>query len=67
MYDVTEFGLANDYVLRLILAVAAMHLAHTRPARCEEYTARANDHYTAALPVLVSNIVSQTKQAAWMS
>ena len=65
MYDVTEFGLANDYVLHLILAVTAMHLARTRSARCEEYTTRANDHYTAALPALVSNIVSHIiKQAA---
>ncbi|PVI07444.1 hypothetical protein DM02DRAFT_703444 [Periconia macrospinosa] len=55
-HDVTETGLAHTYVLHLILAIAALHLAHSRPAQREEYSSKANDHYSVALPLLTKEL-----------
>jgi len=52
----TELGFAHHYVLHLIFTVTALHLAHVRPARREEYIARANHHYGLALPSVTSEL-----------
>ncbi|KAF2676287.1 hypothetical protein K458DRAFT_380032 [Lentithecium fluviatile CBS 122367] len=54
--SVTEVGLAHAYVLHLLLAITALHLAHCRPTRRDEYVAHADKHYTAALPSVTSEL-----------
>jgi hypothetical protein len=54
--SVTEVGFAHQYVLHLLLAITALHLAHCRPARRDDYIAQADHHYTAALPSVTSEL-----------
>ncbi|EMD59782.1 hypothetical protein COCSADRAFT_40941 [Bipolaris sorokiniana ND90Pr] len=53
-----EIGFKNPYVLHLMLAFAAVHLAHCRPHRKEEYTAIANHHYERALVLVTPQIAN---------
>ncbi|KAH8707658.1 hypothetical protein GQ44DRAFT_752829 [Phaeosphaeriaceae sp. PMI808] len=59
--NVTELGLTHHYVLHLIFAITALHLAYCRPARYDEYTAKANQHYAKAILVVTSEL-SQLNQ-----
>ncbi|KAF1963778.1 hypothetical protein CC80DRAFT_433633 [Byssothecium circinans] len=54
--DVTEMALSHSHVLHLIFALTALHLAYCRPARREEYVAKADHHYTIALSTLSTNL-----------
>jgi hypothetical protein len=54
--SVTEVSFSHDFVLHLLLAVTALHLAYCRPARHDEYTTLADYHYGAALPSVTSEL-----------
>ncbi|PVI00572.1 hypothetical protein DM02DRAFT_671889 [Periconia macrospinosa] len=54
--NVTETALTHYYLLHLIFAITALHLAYCRPSRHEEYTAKANQHYDKALPAVTSEL-----------
>jgi hypothetical protein len=53
---VEDLGLQNEYVLHLIFALTALHLASCRPNRQDEYLAKADYHYESALTTLTSEI-----------
>ncbi|XP_014555453.1 hypothetical protein COCVIDRAFT_102299 [Bipolaris victoriae FI3] len=53
-----EIGFKNSYVLHLMLAFAAMHLAHCRPHRKEAYLAMADHHYERALVLVTPQIAT---------
>lgn len=52
----TEIGLQHHYLLRLIMAITALHLSRSRPQRQEEYLALANHHYAASLPTVTAEL-----------
>jgi hypothetical protein len=54
--NVTEVGFTHQYLLHLLFAITALHLAHCRPLRRNEYIARADHHYAAALPSVTSEL-----------
>ncbi|KIN04323.1 hypothetical protein OIDMADRAFT_159751 [Oidiodendron maius Zn] len=47
--SVCEVGFSHEFVLRGILAIAALHLAHLRPSRKEFYIARGMMHHQLGL------------------
>lgn len=53
---VTEIGLKHLYVVHLIFAITALHLAECRPARKEGYIRLANRHYEQAVPLVSSEL-----------
>lgn len=64
--QMAEIGFENPYVLHLMFALTALHLAHCRPDRRVQYTATADRHYERALtlvtPVL-ANLSSENCDA----
>ncbi|EMD87062.1 hypothetical protein COCC4DRAFT_61961 [Bipolaris maydis ATCC 48331] len=56
--QMAEIGFKNPYVLHLMLAFAAVHLAHYRPHRKEEYAAMADHHYERALVLVTPQIAN---------
>ncbi|KAI1570880.1 C6 finger domain protein, partial [Pyrenophora tritici-repentis] len=51
-----EIGVENPHVLHLIFAFTALHLAHCRPNRKEEYIAISDRHYERALVLVTPEI-----------
>ncbi|KAI2476584.1 Zn2-C6 fungal-type DNA-binding domain [Pyrenophora tritici-repentis] len=51
-----EIGFENPHVLHLIFAFTALHLAHCRPNRKEEYIAISDRHYERALVLVTPEI-----------
>ncbi|KAF2727869.1 hypothetical protein EJ04DRAFT_516996 [Polyplosphaeria fusca] len=47
---------SSPHTLHLILCFTALHLATSRPARSTHYTALADQHYAAALPLVASSL-----------
>ena len=60
--SVTEVGLSHEYVLHLLLAITALHLAHCRPGRHDEYVALSDHHYNAALTSVTSELSHLTQE-----
>lgn len=54
--QVTEIGIQHHHVLRLILAITAVHLSRSRPQRREEYLALVDHHHAAALPKVTAEL-----------
>jgi hypothetical protein len=46
----TQLGFVHHYILHLIFAFTALHLAYSRPEQRDEYIALADRHYDIALP-----------------
>lgn len=66
----TQLGFVHHYILHLIFAFTAFHLAYSRPERREEYVALADRHYDIALSTVTSelaNINSENCHAVCMS
>jgi hypothetical protein len=59
--NATEIALMHQYLLHLIFAITALHLADCRPTRHDEYTTKANQHYAKALPVVTSELSNLNK------
>ncbi|WYZ42467.1 hypothetical protein EsH8_VI_000166 [Colletotrichum jinshuiense] len=55
---VPRLGFQHHYVLHMVLAISAQHLARLRPSQARHYEALADQHSTSALPV-VTNIIPQ--------
>ncbi|EUC47812.1 hypothetical protein COCMIDRAFT_89056 [Bipolaris oryzae ATCC 44560] len=53
-----EIGFKHPYVLHLMLAFTALHLAYSRPHRKEEYVAMADRHYERALVLVTPQITN---------
>lgn len=53
-----DIGFANPYVLHLMFAFTALHLAHCRPERREQYAATADHHYERALVLVTPEIAN---------
>lgn len=53
-----EIGFKNSCVLHLMFAFTALHLAHCRPQRKEEYVATADHHYERALILITPQIAN---------
>lgn len=53
-----EIGFENPYVLHLMFAFTALHLAHCRPNRKDDYVATADHHYERALILVTSEIAN---------
>ncbi|KAH8647243.1 hypothetical protein BX600DRAFT_151889 [Xylariales sp. PMI_506] len=50
---VVQIGLENDYIMRVVLALSALHLAHQKPEKRDHYQSiAANYHSTASRTVL---------------
>jgi hypothetical protein len=56
--QMAEVGFKNPYVLHLMFAFTALHLAHCRPHRKEEYIATADRHYERALILVTPQIAN---------
>ncbi|KAJ8117291.1 hypothetical protein OPT61_g1470 [Boeremia exigua] len=56
--QMADIGFSNPYVLHLMFALTALHLAHCRPDRREQYTATADSHYERALVLVTPNIAN---------
>lgn len=56
--QMAEIGFENPYVLHLMFAFTALHLAHCRPDRREEYTTTADRHYERALVLVTPEIAN---------
>jgi hypothetical protein len=56
--QMAEVGFKNPYVLHLMFAFTALHLAHCRPHRKEEYVATADRHYERALILVTPQIAN---------
>lgn len=56
--QMADIGFENPYVLHLMFALTALHLAHCRPNRREQYTATADHHYERALVLVTPEIAS---------
>jgi hypothetical protein len=54
----TEIGLENHFVLHLMFALTALHLAHCRPDRRAQYVATADHHYERALILVTPEIAN---------
>lgn len=68
--DITQLGFVHHYILHLIFAFTALHLAYSRPEQRDEYVVLADHHYDIALPTLTSelgNISSANCHAVCMS
>ncbi|KAL9115980.1 MAG: hypothetical protein Q9227_000348 [Pyrenula ochraceoflavens] len=48
--DVVQLAYNSPFLMRGILAVSALHMAHTHPEREEDYVREATNHQIAALP-----------------
>lgn len=57
-HQMAEIGFDNPYVLHLMFALTALHLAHCRPHRRERYTSTADRHYERALVLVTPEIAS---------
>ncbi|PSN59467.1 hypothetical protein BS50DRAFT_682306 [Corynespora cassiicola Philippines] len=57
---IVSLGLHHDHLLHLIFAFTALHLASCRPTRFEEYVAKADRHYSLALPSLTTELASMS-------
>ncbi|OLN96228.1 Sterol regulatory element-binding protein ECM22-like protein 1 [Colletotrichum chlorophyti] len=55
---VPRLGFHHHYVLHMVLAISAQHLARLRPSKAAHYEALADRHSTSALPA-VTNFISQ--------
>ncbi len=44
-----QCGLQSDYTMRAILAVSALHLAHTQPERSDHYISQGIQYHQEAL------------------
>lgn len=53
-----DIGFDNPYVLHLMFALTALHLAHCRPDRQEQYVATADHHYERALILVTPEIAN---------
>ncbi|GJC83260.1 sterol regulatory element-binding protein ECM22 [Colletotrichum liriopes] len=53
---VPKLGFHHHYVLHMVLAISAQHLARLRPAQADHYEAIAERHATSALPA-VTNLI----------
>lgn len=56
--QMADIGFENPYVLHLMFALTALHLAHVRPNRREQYVATADHHYERALTLVTPAIAS---------
>ncbi|XPS69862.1 hypothetical protein M3J09_002114 [Ascochyta lentis] len=57
-HQMAEIGFENPYVLHLMFAFTALHLAHCRPTRREQYVATADHHYEQALILVTPEIAN---------
>ncbi|KAL0938482.1 C6 finger domain-containing protein [Colletotrichum truncatum] len=53
---VPRLGFQHNYVLHMVLAISAQHLARLRPSQASRYESLAEQHSTSALPA-VTNII----------
>ena len=66
---VPKIALMYDFVMRGLLAVSALHLAHFKPERKGYYVSHAMAHHSAALPVaasIVSNLTPENSDAFYL-
>jgi hypothetical protein len=56
--QMADTGFKSPYVLHLTFALTALHLAHCRPDRREQYVATADHHYERALILFASEIAN---------
>lgn len=56
--QMADIGFENPFVLHLMFAFTALHLAHSRPNRREQYVATANHHYERALILVTPEIAN---------
>lgn len=54
----SDIGFENPFVLHLMFALTALHLAHCRPDRREQYVTMANHHYERALILVTPEIAN---------
>jgi hypothetical protein len=59
---VCQVGFSHEFVLRGLLAIAALHLAHLRPSRKEFYLARGNMHHQLGLRMATSLLSSMNAE-----
>lgn len=57
---VCKEGLHHDFLMRGILAIAALHLSHLRPDQASDYQNIANSHQDKALSVFRMNVPNVT-------
>ncbi|GAO50525.1 hypothetical protein SAICODRAFT_207734 [Saitoella complicata NRRL Y-17804] len=68
--DVPKMGHNSPFLLHLILALSALHLAHLHPDRCKSYTAQADHRHTSGLQSVMlslSNLTADNCDAVWVS
>jgi hypothetical protein len=53
-----DIGFENPFVLHLMFALTALHLAHCRPNRREQYVTTADHHYERALVLVTPEIAN---------
>lgn len=63
---IVQVGLSCDYIMRAILSVSSLHLAHYRPHMRDRYEAIAITHHQAASQVAIPLISDATAQSAQM-
>jgi glycine cleavage system H lipoate-binding protein len=63
---VVQVGLSCDYIMRALLAVSSIHLAHNREHKRDHYEAVAISHHQAASQVAIPLIGNVTPQNAQM-
>ncbi|KAL3419875.1 C6 zinc finger domain-containing protein [Phlyctema vagabunda] len=59
---VVQLGVADDYVMHGILAIAALHLAYLLPAQRDYYLSQAMDHHRIGLDIATENMLHVTDQ-----
>lgn len=62
--NVPKVGMANDFVMRGILAVAALHIAHFTPEKKDFYLSQAMMHHQSGLRVATSMLSNLTDENA---
>lgn len=60
--SVVQISLECDYVLRCILALSAMHLAHNRPEKRDYYISQGFLHHQIASKAVMAEISNVTKE-----
>ncbi|PYI02533.1 putative C6 finger domain protein [Aspergillus sclerotiicarbonarius CBS 121057] len=57
-HHVLKWSMTFPFMLRLVLALSALHLSHESPSKSQHYQTQADDHFAFGLPPVVSIVSS---------